>query len=152
MNFQPKTEEELQAEAVMPGGEYDFEVIEAADTISKRSGNDMITAKLKVFAPDGSFRTVTDYLMEKMAWKLRHFCEATGLMDKYDAGTLAARNCEGRAGRVILQVDPERKSEDGTKTYSPKNSVKDYVASAGGTRRANVPAMSDDMEDSEIPF
>ncbi len=157
MQFQAKSEEQLKAELVMPEGEYDFEVIEAVDAVSKK-GNDMITVKLKVYAPDGGFRTVTDYLMEKMAWKLRHFCETAGLMDRYEAGNLTAQNCEGRSGRVLLQVEPERKSEDGSKTYPPKNSVGDYAkpgtdgALSGKTRKANVPAMSADMEADEIPF
>lgn len=158
MQFQSKTEEELKAELVMPEGEYDFEVIEAADAVSKK-GNDMIKVQLKVFAPDGGFRTVTDYLMAKMAFKLRHFCETTGMMDRYDAGDLQARHCEGRSGRVLLQVEPERKSEDGSKTYVPKNSVSDYAKPVGGGeasgkyRKANVAGVAaSDMSEEEIPF
>lgn len=160
MNFVAKSEEELKAELVMPEGEYDFEVIEAADAVSKK-GNDMIVVKLKVFAPDGGFRLVTDYLMAKMAFKLRHFCETTGMMDRYEAGGLMARHCEGRSGRVLLQVEPERKSDDGAKTYPPKNSVGDYAkapasgeAASGKYRKASVPTPggANDMEDEEIPF
>lgn len=159
MQFQAKTEEELKAELLMPEGEYDFEVIEASDAVSKK-GNDMIKATLKVFTPDGGFRLVTDYLMAKMAFKLRHFCETTGMMDRYDAGDLQARHCEGRTGRVLIQVDPERKSEDGSKTYAPKNSVGDYAKAAAGSgeasgkyRKANVEGVSPAEDDGDgIPF
>jgi hypothetical protein len=153
MRFQPKTEEELQAESVLPAGTYDFECIEAADTVSKNN-NDMITAKIKVFGPDGGFRLVTDYLMEKMAYKLRHFCESTGLMAAYESGDLMARHCEGRTGKVVLQVDPERKSEDGMKTFRPKNSVKDYIGTSAQRGKQAVPAMggASDLEDDDIPF
>jgi hypothetical protein len=112
-----------------------------------------------VFGPDGGFRLVTDYLMPKMAFKLRHFCETTGMMDRYDAGDLMARHCEGRTGRVLIQVEPERKSEDGSKTYAPKNSVGDYAKPAAGGelsgkyRKASLPTapVPDDDGDS-IPF
>lgn len=152
MKFQPKTEQELQAEMVMPAGEYDFEVAEATDTVSKRSGNDMLALKLKVYAPGGGFRLVTDYLLEKLAWKLRHFCEATGLIAKYENGTLMARDCEGRSGRAILQVDAERKSDDGTKTYPPKNSVKDYVPRESGASDKVGAGGDGGMEEDDIPF
>jgi hypothetical protein len=162
MQFKAKTEEELKAELVMPEGEYDFEVIEAADTVSKK-GNDMITVKLKVFAPDGGFRLVTDYLMEKMAFKLRHFCETTGMIDRYDAGDLMARHCEGRTGRVLIQVEPEQRGKDrdgNDKTFPPKNSVGDYAKPAAGSgeasgkyRKANVAGVAaSDMAEDEVPF
>jgi hypothetical protein len=162
MNFPPKTEEQLKAELIMPEGEYDFECVEASDTVSK-AGNDMIKVTHKVFTPDGGFRLVTDYLMAKMAFKLRHFCETTGMMDRYDAGDLMARHCEGRTGRVLIQVDPERKGKDkdgNDKTYPPKNSVGDYAKPAGGGelsgkyRKASVPPAggAGDMSDEEIPF
>jgi hypothetical protein len=153
MQFKPKTEEEIAAEQIMPVGEYDFEIAEAS---AKRSaaGNDMIVAKLKVYDGKGGYRLVTDYLMEKMAYKLRHFCEATGLLDRYENGDLEPHHCENRTGRVIIQIDPERKSEDGTKTFSSKNSVKDYVgiSASGGTKKASLPSGNGGLEEDDIPF
>lgn len=162
MQFESKTEEQIKAELVMPEGEYDFEVTEAVNKVS-RAGNDMIEVKLKVFAPDGGFRMVTDYLMPKMAFKLRHFCETTGLMDRYDAGNLTAMNCENRTGRVLLQIEPERKGKDkdgNDKTFPPKNSVGDYAKPSGGGelsgkyRKASVPSdpVSGEDDGDSVPF
>lgn len=154
MRFAPKTEQELASELVMPAGTYDFEVTEAEEKTSK-AGNEMIVVTLKVFGNDGGFRMVTDYLMEKMGFKLRHFCCTTGLIQAYNAGSLSAAKCEGRSGKVILQVDPERKSDDGTKTFPPKNSVKDYLDEEvkfhdePPTRKSSGGA---DLADEDIPF
>lgn len=152
MNFRPKTEEEIASELVMPAGTYDFEVVEAEEKLSK-ARNEMLVLTVKVFPPEGGFRLVTDYLMEKMAYKLRHFCAGTGLLDAYNGGSLNARMCEGRCGKLVLQVDPERRSEDGTKTYPPKNSVKDYVTLKEG-EQAKVPvgSITEGLEDDGIPF
>jgi hypothetical protein len=150
MKFAPKTEEEIASELIMPAGTYDFEVVEAEEKLSK-GGNDMIVVELKVFNKDGGFRKVTDYLLEKLAYKLRHFCCTTGLIQSYNAGSLSAAKCIGRGGKVIIQVEPERKSDDGSKTYPAKNSVKDYLD--------EEPKFEDDLdmrsprdEDIDIPF
>lgn len=150
MNFQPKTEADLANELVLPAGTYDFEVVDAEEKTSK-AGNEMIVVTLRVFDDDGGARFVTDYLMEKMAFKLRHFCATTGLMDAYNRGALSASMCEQRGGKVVIQVEPEKKSPDGTKTFPAKNSVKDY-SGEGARRRLPPAAPAADLEDDDIPF
>ena len=120
MKFQPKTEEQLQRESLLEPGIYDFEVQSAEDTTSS-AGNDMIATTLKVFRPDGGHILVNDWLLEKMAFKLIHFCRTTGLDAIYDSGDLAAQHCLGRSGKVLLII----KQDPG---YAPKNAVKDYHA------------------------
>lgn len=154
MRFAPKTEQELASELVMPAGTYDFEVIEAEEKTSK-AGNEMIVVTLKVFGNDGGFRMVTDYLMEKMGFKLRHFCCTTGLIQAYNAGSLTSGKCEGRSGKVILQIDPERKSEDGQKTFPPKNSVKDYLDEEAKFQDEGIGkggAVGYDPDSDDVPF
>lgn len=118
MQFQPKTEEEIASEFVFPEGDYDFEVIASRDEISK-AGNDMIALEIRCFNGDDQ-TNVRDWLLEKMAFKLRHFCATAGLMDEYESGILEAMHCLGRSGRVTLKVE---KNPD----YPDKNVVKDYV-------------------------
>lgn len=154
MKFAPKSEEELAAELVLPAGTYDFEVVDAEEKLSK-GGNEMIVVELKVFNRDGGFRKVTDYLLEKLAFKLRHFCCTTGLIQAYNAGSLSANKCIGRGGKVIIQIEPERKSEDGSKTYPSKNSVKDYLdeevsfQDEGGGKGG---AVGYDLDSDAVPF
>lgn len=121
MKIQPQTEDQLAKAMLLPAGEYDFEVVTAEDRISK-SGNEMIEVGLLVFAGDAK-RTVKDYLMEKMAYKLRHYCYAVGLGKEYESGELTAALCVGRTGRVKLKVE----EQDG---FRPKNAVADYVVGA----------------------
>ena len=137
MKFQPKTEAEIAESNLWPAGEYDFGVIDATEKVSK-SGNPMVEVGLAVYNEEGQQRRVTDYLMEAMAFKLRHFCEAVGLLHEYEAGMLDPDALVGKTGRVVLKQDPAR---DG---YNPKNSVKDYVVGAVATKRVDL--------DDELPW
>lgn len=123
------TEDELARALLLEPGVYPFEVIAASEDISK-AGNEMIKIKMNVFGPDDQQVHVYDYLMEKLQYKLRHFCEATGLLEKYEAGTLSELDCEGKAGFVKIKVDPANGS------YSAKNSVQDYVKAPNSPRQA----------------
>lgn len=166
MNFQPKTVKELQQESerlllLARKEPYPATVESAVDKTSK-SGNEMIEIKLKVFADDGSHRIVTDYLMEAMAHKLFHFAEATGNMEKYEAGTLSSDDCEGKELFVKIGIDPANGN------YVAKNVVKDYSSPQSELRHSatheepkpapkSVPkppkdADLDVLADSEIPF
>jgi hypothetical protein len=120
MKFQPKTQDQIERENLLPAGTYDYEVLQATDKTSK-SGNDMIHLKLKVFRPEGGFVYADDYLLEKMAFKLIHFCHGAGLEDKYNAGELAASDCIGRTGKCDLIIDEQA-------GFPPKNAIKDYIA------------------------
>ena len=118
MRFAPKTEEQLNEENLIPAGNYPFEVVIAEEKQSK-AGNDMIALKLRVYHGERAL-CVNDWLMESMGFKLRHFCEETGLLDKYEAGTLRADDCDGKSGFVTLKVEPKKGD------FAAKNAVKDY--------------------------
>lgn len=139
MKFTSKTEDQIMRESLLEAGDYDFEVIEAKDTVSKKSGKEMIALNLKVFRPDGGFVYVRDYLLEAMAFKLIHFCRTAGLGDAYKNGELTADACNGRAGKVRLIIEEQP-------GYSPRNAVKDYVAPKDGEAAptAAAPVAQDD--------
>jgi hypothetical protein len=165
MRFTPRSASDIDAEqkvqaakfAPWPSGVYDFEVMSAEDAVS-RAGNDMIALELAVFNKSGERRTIRDWLMEAIAYKLRHAAEACGVVKLYDKGTLDAVDFVGKTGKLKLGVQP---GQDG---YGPKNTVKDYVSDeADGraevraqerqvtrSRPAAGPAPSD--LDDEIPF
>jgi hypothetical protein len=150
MRFEPKTEDQLKAETLLPDGDYDFEVMDAQDTTSKK-GNDMIAVKLRVFTNNGE-RHIYDYLMPSMGFKLRHFCESTGLLSKYDAGTLEAAHCIRREGIASIE------QEAGNNGYGPKNKVVDYVVKQKDIKRPTEPAVRQappppaDVADVDVPF
>lgn len=164
MTFTPKSEAALVKEAeerntLWPKGEYDFEVVNYEDTTSKKTGADMIHLELKVYHPDGGSQTIHDYLLASMMHKLRHACEAIGILDRFEEGTLEARDFDGGVGKVMLKVDKAKPNSG----YRDKNSVDDYVkpavragarAGAAAARPAapRQPKPSQDDLDDTIPF
>lgn len=160
MQFTPRSEEECQQAGLLAAGNYGFEVAEA---VNKRSanGNDMIELKVLVFPndPDSAPRVTFDYLLEKMAFKLRHFCQHTGLIDQYQQGILTAQDCAGRTGFCSIGIQ-----EDKSGRYGPKNFIRDYgqpkAEKAPLTDRPGNPTPpkpqaatnGKDMAEDDIPF
>lgn len=141
MKFAAKSEKEIQEENLLQPGIYDFEVTGAEDKTSK-AGNDMIQLNIKVFGEGGRSVLVTDYLMEKLAFKLRHACDACGLLKQYESGELNSDMFYGKAGKVKLKIDQDKEGK-----YADKNAVQDYVKKESGVATAK------EVEDSDsIPF
>lgn len=132
MQFQSKTEQQIQEENLIPAGEYDFTVQKAEEKKSKSSGADMIVIDMDIYVGDRA-RPLKDYLMESMAYKLRHFCYGVGLGAKYDAGTLTAQDCIGKSGKVKIV---QKQNGD----YGLQNNVKDYVVGESKPEPAMTPA------------
>lgn len=149
MRFQPKTTEEIETEkrdfavqSLLPKGWYDFEVMEAQEAVSKKSGRDMIKLKLRAFNPNGGEKHVYDYLIETAPTHLFDFCESVGLEQEYHSGTLTAAACVGRAAKVQVAID------DRDKNYDPKNVAKNYA----NPRARSTPAKTEPDDDDQIPF
>jgi len=120
MNFQPTTEQEIQDAKLWKKGDYDFEITEAEEKQSK-AGKTMIELRLRI--TDGKIaRTSSDYLLPETPEKLRHCASACSLLDKYDHGSLADKDFQGKRGRLVLGIEKDKK-----KAYPDKNVVKDYV-------------------------
>lgn len=147
MNFTPKSEAELQQSLLLEKGLYPFQVIDAKDEISK-SGNEMVKLTLKIWAKDGSERTIFDYLLEAMAFKLRHFCMTTGLLDKYESGELKAIDCIGKCGKCDVVLQQGQPNPTGG-YYPDKNNIKDYVISE---RPSMTMPLKENFIDDSIPF
>ena len=148
MKFPPKSEKEIQEMKLFPAGIYDFEVIKAVERESK-VGNPMIALKLMVFVDD-RVMYVNDYLvvMDSMAFKIRHFCEATGLLSIYEKGELDPQSLIGRFGRCDIQI---QKDKDGV--YADRNAVRDYIP-INEIEKKSVTKLPEQttLESDEIPF
>lgn len=124
MQFQPKTEKEIQEMMLWPRGEYDFEVIKSERAISgpnsKTPGTHFIKLTLRLFNETGGSRIQNAILHPAMEAQLRHFCEETGIIAKYEAGTLEAHDCEGLSGKLQL------KQKDAEGNFPAKNEVQDF--------------------------
>lgn len=149
MNFKPKSDADLSTGNLLPKGEYDFEVIGAVDKVSK-ANNEMIELKLLIYIDGTPARQVFDYLMESVAYKLKHFCYAVGLADKYDSGTITAFDCNNVSGRCKIGV-----KQDKTGQYPPNNNVTDYVVVEGNTQSAKKvqhERAGDQLTEEDLPF
>jgi len=108
MNFEPRTEQEIQDSKLWKKGDYDFECLEGADKTSKTSGKPMIELRLRL-TDNKTARTITDYLLAETPEKLRHAASACGLLDKYDSGDLPGTAFKGKKGKVRLGVEKDKK-------------------------------------------
>ena len=152
MKFTPKSDGQLEQEAAARGpfkaGEYDFDVIEATDDVSK-NGNDMIALKIKVYNDLGETRTVRDWLVstDGMMYKIKHFADSTGLTKEYESGGFESFDCLNRSGKVKLRI------EKGSGSYPDKNTVADYVPASHERPKMQAPKPSSTADlDDEIPF
>ena len=142
MNVTPRTEKEIAELNLIPPGVYDFEILDGMDKVSK-AGSEMIELKLKVWDGNGAERIIFDYLLDAMAFKLRHAAELCGLIDQYNAGRLNGHSFKGKTGKLKLGIQKDKNG-----VYADKNVVADYV-----TQKV-VEAMASHKEaiDDAIPF
>ena len=150
MRFDPKTEQEIASANLLPPGTYDAEVIKAEEAKSS-AGNDMIALTLRVYGSDTS-TLVNDWLLEKVAYKLRHAAEAMGLLADYEQGALDARDMLNRSVRVKLNIQKDKAAQ-----YPDKNGVADYIVDKAVNGKAATPARARqsvpaESIDDEIPF
>ena len=133
MKYEPKTEEQLDNEMLVPDGTYDFEVTDAEEKATKK-GDPMIALKLRVFDGNGSPRVQRDWLIGNghpmCIRKIKHFCDTTGL--DYEGGELSAEVCIGRSG--LVQLDHADSEE-----YGPQNRVADYKTENPTETREKAP-------------
>lgn len=146
MKFTPKSQKEIDEMKLLPEGEYPFQISGGEDTVSK-AGNEMIKLLVRVFKADGNFVLVSDYLMEAMAYKLRHACEACGLLHEYESGVLLGTNFIGKTGHLKLKVKVDKEGK-----YADQNNIADYIVPKEGEAKKPLPVKQhDDLED-QIPF
>lgn len=147
MKFAPKTESELEISLLLEPGIYPFQVSEAINDTSK-NGNEMIKIGLTVWGPEGRIHFVYDYLLEAMAYKLRHFCCYTGLIQKYESGELSANDCINKEGYVEIAIQKGKPNGNGG-NYPDINKVKDYVERPGDFKDHYK---KDNYVEEDVPF
>jgi hypothetical protein len=130
-DYDVMTEDEAQKArefTLLPDGTYNFEVIESKLKYSN-SGNAMIALTLKIIHEEKD-HNVFDYLVgtKNMAWKTKHFCEATGLESQYVAKQFNEHLAAGRRGKCMVSNTPAKPKNDGTnEMYKAKNTIEDYI-------------------------
>jgi hypothetical protein len=153
MNFTPKSEAEVGFKLLEPGV-YPFQVIFAESKVSQ-AGNPMINMKLLITDSTGRASTVRDFLMEKIDYKLRHFCFSVGLEETYTSGALTPDFCSGREGYAKIAVD-QYTTKDGRE--GEKNIVQDYLLKNQWPTAVKAQALAPTQspaaaaDDDDVPF
>lgn len=140
MDFTPLSDKELKELNLYPEGRYRFRVLR---TEHKRSqtGSEYFNLRMNINI-NGKDRTLFDMLFfeGKMLFKTKHFCEVTGMPEKYENGKLMPYECDGKEGWLELGQRVNQK------TGELQNNVKDYVAD-----EVDAPPAGDDFLNDEVP-
>ena len=144
MEFKPMSDEEIESlSPKLKPGVCDYEVLTAEETISK-SNNPMIKIKLKVWDCDGKEGFVNDFLMEKIPWKLKRFCQSHGLTDQYEKGNLSDVDIFNKTGQCKI-----RPQKDNDKYFQ----VSEYlIMEAKDKKEEYQKAKEEPVFDDDIPF
>ena len=149
MEFNPEDGATKSGFELLPPGDYDIEVIESEERTSQK-GNQMIALTLQAKHPDGYESRIWDYLVSVPAavFKIKMFCDATGLTKHYEGGKLTAKDCLGKRAKARVIV------EEGRDGFGDRNSVAEYLTSSGVAPAATEPATTvpAPVGESDIPF
>ena len=131
--YPPVTEEQALKDKefpLLPDGIYDFAVMEAKFKYSKNS-NPMIELKLRIIHDGMEFNIFDNLIATKMMmWKVKHFCDTTGLEKEYIGGQFTEHLCPNKRGTCSIKTTPERPKNDGSgQVYKARNEVEDYLSS-----------------------
>lgn len=156
-NFNPMTEEELNASNLVEEGIYEFEVLRSTREQS-RAGNAMAKLNIRYVDKEGRGHTLFDYLVFSDVplniRKVKHFCESIGLVEEYKKGLLP-EELGGYRGQFKISIQKGQEipvdklnGKPLGSCYPDKNVVEDYVGRVESAK--SVP--SDINFDSQIPF
>ncbi len=150
-NFDPLSDEQLDAFSLIEDGVYDFEVAKSTRKTSKQ-GNPMAELQLKVWDKEGGVHIIFDYLVFSKVnlniKKVSHFCKAVGLEEEYKKGSIP-EELECYTGKCEIGKREAQPKPDGG-MYPAKNEVKDYIPKSMDGMKP-LPEVSDGFDDS-IPF
>jgi hypothetical protein len=156
MDFNPADAvEQPTGPRLLDPGTYELKVQDAEERVSSK-GNPMIALVLEAVAHPGV--QIREYLVATQAamFRIRNFCEAAGLLEKFNAGRLTEDDCRGVTVRARVMV------EEGGE-YPDKNRVEEYLKPGGiptGDDMGGAPAHAapssggghQGIDEDDIPF
>ena len=157
-SFTPLSEKEAMESrhSLIEKGYYEAEIVKATHAVSK-AGNDVMNLQIKIWDKNGAERIVFTSLVNhpSMIYKTLHLCEALGISDKYEKGTLSENDLSGKTingyAHVIIKKGTEK--PDGG-MYPDKNDIEDFVKD-DGRKKSDASKKGGEVVDEfddEIPF
>lgn len=162
MRFKPKTDEQFEQEdkerkekLLWPANTIvDYEIQSAVSKTSKK-GNEMLEVAIRVYNAAGDKQTIHDYIGEWNLFKLKHICEANGMLAEYEAGEIDADLLYDKVGKAKLGVQKGGENPNGG-NYPDRNIIVDYLKEATGKAVSNPVTKSKAEQENElsdtIPF
>lgn len=120
MQFQPKTQEQIDSENLCEEGTFPF-TIKTAEEARDKNGNGFFKLKLFVHDHDRDWHVYDNVSPVWMAHKLLHLCEGVGLGAKYQQGNLSVDDLIDRQGHCEVSM------KDAQKGFAAQNIITDYV-------------------------
>jgi|GEM_PF-3281763 hypothetical protein len=133
---------------IIPAGSYMATILAAEEKVSK-TGNPMIELKFKLYMDDGTERTMKDWIVQTMAWKLGKVADAIGKTDAFASGEFNRKDYIGCNLEVKIEHKPDKR--DG----GVRAQITGFAPLAGtiNTRVQPISASKDaTVKDDDIPF
>lgn len=150
--FNPMSDEEL--DALLPDGEYSFEVISSSRKQSAK-GNPMAVLDLRVWDKQGVPHIIFDMLIfmkvNMCMRKISRFSKSTGIYEDYKKGSFP-EELGGLSGNLVISTQDEMPNPKGG-VYPRKNIVLDYIPESESKKaisKSDEPV--EDFKDDELPF
>mgnify|MGYP003644239345 CR=1 FL=1 len=145
IEYNPNDLKESNDYKPFPVGDYESEVLDANQMVSKSNGNDMIRLNHLVTNDDGGTTRIYDYIViPNHLWKLKQICECLSMPFE---GTMNEQDLVGKRLKIKLGIDK------GNVEYpKPKNVVKKYLEGLGVTAKVEQVATPAIPKDDDIPF
>lgn len=119
MRVTPKTDEELSN--VWNAGWYPATIENAVEATSSK-GAEMLVVTVRSYDNDsGRSKEIKDYIVDAVAYKVKHICEACGVLSDYERGVVDPQKLVSVNVEVKLGI-----SQDKTGQFPDKNQITDY--------------------------
>jgi hypothetical protein len=104
-------------------GEWEYKVIEAKETASKKDGKPQFELLCKVADKNGKTADVKTWIP---LWKLEEFCRSGGLDNEFDNLEVTPRDCLKAEGKCIGKIQKGEITDNGK--YPDKNIIATFIS------------------------
>lgn len=161
MKYRYADEEQLKRERkrkLLIRGKWRWELIDAVDTISKKTGRDMTALTFLCTDCEGETAKVYDWLFPDYPDKIKSFLESAGKGSWYGPGKdLIAHQLINLEGECMGKTKPASGefSESNVIAYyisAPESKSEVYVGTSDSYKSQPISASSSVLDDDELPF
>lgn len=141
------------SEEFLTGLNQDCEIVYAVNTVSQKSGNNMLKLEIKITDINGNEKKVYDYIVYQtnLYWKLKQVCDAFDINMPSDGEKIDVSNISGKKAKC--KTFWETQEYNGEKITRIK--AVDYTSFQSNDNyfnNSNCEDVNNDVNDDDIPF